>query len=460
VRIDPPEVTQDPSAFELVDAERSSRIGFRPAAYIQLVLVRTKWVRRENEGTAASPEMPQADDAAVDTTSVQQPETAAQQPVVHIAPLPLSVMPKVMADASAIANVIVSKYDDILPLHRQERISARGGFRIPRSTQCGWLDIAFALLCRIVLAMFNESKAQAHCIATDATSAPVQAPGGCRKWHVFSFIADNGHIVFRWVNEHSGAAISTLLFGFRGYLLSDASSIYDVLHRDHGMTAVYCWAHVRRYFWKALDTDRALACEGLAIIAKLFVVARDCQTIAMPERTSERASRARPLLELFDAWVNRTKARDDIGELLHRALGYYENQKEGLWRFLDDGQLPIHNNDSERQLRNLASGRDNWRYFVNRTGLDWYTTFRSLIASCHLHQLNPHVYLEQALRLAPHWPTKQMLALSPKYWEATRRSLTPAQLEIIRSPWDPPDEASATAETAPPSVPTADVRAA
>src|SRR5690606_32721525 len=100
---------------------------------------------------------------------------------------------------------------------------------LARSHQLGravTLTVAFSLLYRIVLAMFAEAKAQAFCIATDATGAPVQKTGGCRRWHVFTFIADNGHIVFRWVDEHSGTAIKSLLSGFRGFLLSDAASIY------------------------------------------------------------------------------------------------------------------------------------------------------------------------------------------------------------------------------------------
>jgi hypothetical protein len=324
----------------------------------------------------------------------------------------------------------------VLPLHRQERISARHGFTLPRSTQCGWLAVAFTLLRRIVLAMFDEAKAKAFCIATDATGAPVQKAGGCRRWHVFTFIADNGHIVFRWVNEHSGNAISTLLSGFHGHLLSDASPIYNVLYREFGVIAVYCWAHVRRAFWRALPTDKDLATEALSIISKLFEVERQCAFLAMPERTRVRAERARPLLELFDAWVALHKDRDDIGAPLQAAIGYYVNQRDGLRRFLEDGRLPIHNNGSEGQLRNLAMGRDNWRYFLNRTGLDWYTTFRSLIASCHLHGINPQLYLEEVLRLAQHWPAPQMLQLSPKYWPQTRATLSPEQLEAIRSPWD------------------------
>jgi transposase len=430
-RRDPPEVIANPEAFEKIGEETSSRVGFRPASYVRFVLIRTKWV-------PVAPKPSAGEASAVDAAADDDAHSAAppERTAVVVAPLPTSVLPHVMADPSAIANVIVSKYDDVLPLHRQERISARHGFSLPRSTQCGWLAVAFTLLYRIVLAMFDEAKAQAFCIATDATGAPVQKTGGCRRWHVFTFIADNGHIVFRWVNEHSGKAISTLLAGFRGHLLSDASSIYDVLYREFGIIAVYCWAHVRRAFWRALPTDKDLATEALSIISKLFEVERQCTLIARPERTRVRAERARPLLELFDAWVARQQGREDIGAPLQAAIGYYINQRDGLRRFLEDGRLPIHNNGSEGQLRNLAMGRDNWRYFLNRTGLDWYTTFRSLIASCHLHCINPQLYLEEVMRLAQHWPATQMLRLAPKYWHQTRASLSAEQLETIRSPWD------------------------
>ena len=66
------------------------------------------------------------------------------------------------------------------------------------------------------------------------------------------------------------------------------------------------------------------------------------------------------------------------------------------------------------QLRRLELGRANWTYFANVTGMDWYVVFRSLIASCHLHGLNPQTYLEQVLRLAPHWPQTRVLERGPR----------------------------------------------
>lgn len=467
IEIHPPEVeAEGRENFELVGEEVTEKVAHQAAQYVRLRITRYKWVRKTLLGdVAAEPSSTDSDTTAVlvmpsDTNAdcawpdrgalvpcwsplTTRPSTVEkvepQGPRILIAPLPDWVWPRTMADPSAIANVIVSKYDDILPLHRQERISLRHGFHLPRSTQCGWLEAAFAVCYRIVDAMFHESKRTARCIATDATGAPVQGPGKCHRWHVFVFIADNDHVVFRYTPEHTSAAIQEMLAGFKGYLLADAATIFDVLYDEHGMTEVSCWQHARRYFWKALDTEPALAIEALALIAQLFAIERLAREIPMPERTQFRASRARVVQRLLDTWIAQHQASVDERGRLDKAIGYYHNQYASLWRFLDDGSLRIDNSISEGQLRNLALGRDNWRYFYNRTGLDWYTTFRSLIASCHLHRLNPQLYLERMLRLAPHWPTSRMLELSPKYWVETFNRLTPEQRATAVPQWTAQD---------------------
>ena len=466
IEIHPPEV-DDPEKFELIGEEVSEKVAFQHAQYILLRITRYKWVRKADaaevsaEASSTESDVPtvpattplvDADcSPAAPTTLVPCASPAAMtralavemveqsEPRVLIAPLPDWVWPRTMADPSAIANVIVSKYDDILPLHRQERISLRYGFHLPRSTQCGWLEAAFAVCYRIVDAMFAESKHTARCIATDASGAPVQGPGKCHRWHVFVFIADNDHVVFRYTTEHTSAAVQQMLAGFKGYLLADAATIFDVLYDEHGMIEVSCWQHARRYFWKALDTEPALAIEALALIAQLFAIERLAREVPMPERTEFRAKRARVVQRLLDAWMAQHQSSVDERGRLDKAIGYYRNQNASLWRFLEDGNLRIDNSISEGQLRNLALGRDNWRYFYNRTGLAWYTTFRSLIASCHMHRLNPQLYLERMLRLAPHWPTTRVLELSPKYWVQTFERLTPEQRAIAVPHWTAQD---------------------
>lgn len=408
VVIDPDEVAAaGGEGFELVGEEVSDRVAFKPSSYVRLHIVRRTWVRTQATSDAA--------------------------PVIT-APLPDSVWPSVMADPSAIAANIVAKYDDSLPLHRQERISARSGFRVPRSTQCNWLGAAFAVLYRIVDAMFAEAKRRAFCIATDATSAPVRAEGGCEPWHIFVFIADRDHVVFRHTREHTSDAVKGMLGDFRGHILSDAAPVYDVLHRG-GAIEVACWFHLRRYFWRALDYDQHRALEALAIIAKLFEVDRECRALPLPEYTARRAEWSRPVLAVFDEWVGRHRDTVEPRSPLDQAIGYYDNQRAALHRFLADGRLRLDNSISEQQLRNAVLGRHNWMYFANEAGLSWYATFRSLIASCRLHGINAHQYLEQVLRLAPHWRTSRLLELSPKYWTRTLETLDGEQRQILVPPW-------------------------
>jgi hypothetical protein len=342
-----------------------------------------------------------------------------------------------MADPSVVAQTIMAKYGDSLPLHRQERISARHGFAIPRSTQCGWLSAAYGFLHRVVNAMFKEAVRRAFCIATDATGAPVRGPGRgkCEPWQVFVFIADEEHVLFRYAESGTSEAIAGMLRGFRGHVLADASNVFDILFREMGMTEVACWFHQRRRFYKAIGTNSERAYEALALISKLFRINRDCMRLPEAQRTSERRRRATVVLEALDKWIDAHRQDADPRGPLDKAIGYYRNQRGALHRFLEDWRLRMDNNRSEQALRNLVLGRANWCFFENETGVKWYTVFRSLIASCALHGLNPQHYLEALLRLAPHWPVRRVLDLAPKYWARTVAELNDRHRAIIRPPW-------------------------
>lgn len=432
------EVVMDPDdvvaaggkGFELVGEEISDRVAFRPATYLRLRFVRRKWALKEQEGGNT----PSAPDTDVLSTGSNDSSSTLPAPII-IPSLPESVWPSFMADPSAVAATIISKYDDYLPLHRQERISERNGFRVPRSTQCGWLGEAYMLLYRIVEAMLSEAVQRAFCIATDATGAPVRADDQCENWHIFVFIADQDHIVFRYSQEHTSEAMEKMLGGFHGHLLADAAPIYDTLHRE-GAIEVGCWFHLRRYFWRGLPTDPQRALEVLSLIAKLFDVERECRGLALPEYTAQRAARAKPVLDVLDKWIDRNRDEVDPRGPLDQGIGYYSNQRDALHRFLDDGRLRLDNSISEQQLRNAVLGRHNWMFFANETGLKWYSTFRSLIASCRLHRINAHQYLEEVLRLAPHWPVLRVLELSPKYWKTTRQKLDERHRQILAPPWE------------------------
>lgn len=449
--LDPAEVKSAPDGWVLIGQEVADRVAWRPGAYIRIRFVRPKYIAAsalaaEAPASASDSEASSDSDEAVADGAGELWEVSSEvaddeSTTVIIAPLPDSVWPRFMADPSAIGHVIVSKYDDLLPLNRQEGISARHGFVVPKSTQCGWLGAAYSYCAPVVEAMFAEAKGQAFCIATDATGVRVrpQVKGAeCDSWHVFVFIADRDHVVFRYSPEHTSEAVTEMLAGYRGHLLADAATIYDVLYREHGMTEVGCWYHCRRGFYRAIETEPEPALEAMSLIGKLFEVERDCRKLGLDVEafTRERAARAGPVLKMLDQWVDLHRESADPRGPLKQAIGYYENQRDALQRFMTDGRLRLDNCPSEQQLRKLVLGQHNWSFFANETGLAWFTTFRSLIASCALHGLNCQLYLEQLLRIAPHWPRNRVLELSPKYWTRTLAGLDARWRAILARPWE------------------------
>jgi transposase len=431
-------VLANPERYKRIGEESSDRLAFREATYMVLRLERPKFIALDAQPSVEPPPAAVEEDAGDEETPSAGDEATPSRSYrvtrVLCADLPGSVWPRVMADVSAVTQVVLAKYDMCLPLHRQERASPRCGYHLPRSTQCDWIETAYNFVYRIVDAMFEDSL-HAHCLATDATSAPIRTAGKSVPWHVFVFIADASHVVFRPARHHDGETIRKFVGRYKGYLLADAATIYDALYEAGHIVEVSCWAHLRRYFFKARATEPALALEALAIIGKIFEIGRETEEIPMPGRTADRARRMQPHLELLDRWIAANRKHVEPRTKLAAAFTYYDNQYDTLRTFLRDGDLRLDNNVSEQQLRHLVLGLHNWNVFETSAGLDWYCVFRSLIASCALHGIEAQEYLNEVLRLAPHWPVSEMLALSPRYWAHTRASLTAEQRAIISPPW-------------------------
>ena len=256
----------------------------------------------------------------------------------------------------------------------------------------------------------------------------------CKKGHFFTIVADRDHVLFSYVERHTQDAVASLFKGFRGYLQSDASSVYDILDRGHGgadppVLLVGCWAHTRRYFFEAAICKYPIGVAGLTRIRAIYVADNALAHMPPIDRARERLTRVLPLVDEFFAWV-RTTARATLGRTLAtKALGYAENQEQELRRVFLDGRLPLDNTRSERALRTIVVGRKNWLFYGSDLHAHAAAALFSLVASCRLHDLDPQIYLEDVLRLLPTWPKDRYLELAPKNWGATRARLDPDELE-------------------------------
>jgi transposase len=388
----PPEVERDPDAFELIGTETREVLERRPSSTVVLAISYRKYVRKDRDRNAI--------------TEVWAPD---------VVDLPI---PRGLAGPSLLADTIVRRWQDHQPLNRLEGIYAREGLPIAKSTICTWHEELAELVQPLVEAMRADALTQPY-LCVDATGVLVLAKERCRNAHFWVMVAPNKHVLFQYSRRHDSQAVDALLPGYSGYLVADAHAVYDHLYRTGSVIEVGCWAHARRYFFKALESDPDRAKTALAWIAALFALERSMVSTPTKKRREIRQARAAPIADAFFAWCHQESSRVLDESPMAQALGYARNQQAALRRFLDDGRLPLHNNISELNLRREVVGRKNWLFVGSDDGGEVNAAFVSLLASCGLHKLEPLGYIRDLLCLLPRWPRHRVLELAPLLWSET-----------------------------------------
>jgi transposase len=321
-----------------------------------------------------------------------------------------------VAGPGLLADTIVRRWQDHLPLHRLEGIYKRDGVEIARSTMCQWHQALAELVQVLISAMRADAFAQPY-LCTDATGVLVQAKNKCRRSHFWVLVAPRKHVLFEYTRKHDSDAVDMVLAGYEGYLVADAHAVYDHLYESGDVHEVNCWAHARRYFFKALTSQPEEAKIALELMGLLFKIERS-QAASPPKKRKEvRDKHSKPVVDRFFSWADEIWPRTLEDTPLHDGVRYARNQREGLQRFLSDGRLPLHNNVSERALRRQAVGRKNWLFVGSDSGAEANAAFTSLLASCGMHGIEPWSYLRDLFCLLPRWPAHRALELAPAYWK-------------------------------------------
>jgi transposase len=339
-----------------------------------------------------------------------------------IAEMPERAIPRAMAEPGLLAHILVSKFADHIPLHRQEGIFKREGFRIARSTLGEWVDASTSLLGHVFDAMWTDAKENSTYAIVDATGVLVQAKDECKRAHFYVVVVPKEHVLFRFTRKNDGPTVAALLADFKGHIHADASSVYHELYRrelEH-LAEVGCWSHARRRFFDALSRDRDRALMGIGFISHLY----DAQRATFDEKTGtadtdKRAILARPILARLFNWARREFRVVEENTPIHEALGYLVRQRRALVRFLEDGRIRLDTNPAELELRKEVVGRKNWIFLGSDDGARWNTVTVSLVASCQMHAIEPWAYLRDVLTLLPSWPKQRVLELAPKNWPST-----------------------------------------
>ena len=341
---------------------------------------------------------------------------------IRTAEKPRQPIEKSTASASLLAQVIVAKWADHQPLHRQEKMFARHGVTISRKTMGGWMVQCAKLLDPLYQAMKKELFGS-KVIGTDDTSVKVldRKLPFARIGRIWPYVGDAHHpvIVYDYTPTRSRAGPAKFLEDYKGYLQADAYSVYDAFFKgERGMIEVGCWMHARRYVYKALESDQRMG-SALHLIARVYAVEDRAKALALSgeQRLAVRKRVSARLLERLHKYLRELKQDVLPKSPAAAAVRYALNQWQALTRFLEDGDLEIDNGASERANRDIALGRGNWTFFGNDNGGRTAAVLRSFIASCKRSSVEPFAWFRDVLsRIAAH-PITGLTELLPHNWK-------------------------------------------
>ncbi len=329
---------------------------------------------------------------------------------------------KSTAGASLLAHVIVSKFADHQPLHRQEKMFERHGVEISRKTMGGWMAQCAELLGPLYHSMKKELF-ESKVIGTDDTSVKVldRKLPFARMGRIWPYLGDAHHpvIVYDYTPTRGRAGPAKFLEGYQGYLQADAYSVYDAFFKpERGMTEVGCWMHSRRYFFKAAESDEQRMGPALHLIARLYAVEDRAKALSLPaeRRFALRQRVSARLLGKLHKYLLELQPEVLPKSPSGAAVRYALNQWEALTRFLEDGELEIDNGATERANRDIAIGRGNWTFFGSDHGGKTAALLRSFIASCKRCGVEPFAWFRDVLSRIPEHAITRLRELLPHNW--------------------------------------------
>ena len=416
----------------------SEQVEIEPATITIIENVRFKY------GTCAVCDgvFPEADDtAAADPVGLAQSIPFAPAPrTIIVAPMPAQPLPKSIAGPSLAAFVAIMKYGDGLPLYRVEKILARYGLDVTRTTLAAWM-IRLAELILPLIKLLHATQVSYDVMQMDETTVQVLKEDGraaqakSRMWVRRGGSPKTPVILFDYEPTRSGAVAWRLLEDFKGILQSDGYSGYTAVGKRDGIVHVGCLAHARRKFDEALKAQKAtgrggLAAEGLALIQKIYRVeklAREAK-LTPEQRKKLRDERARPIWDELRRWLDAKRGHAPPQTLVGKAIGFLDNQWPLLIRYLDDGRVEVDNNLCENAIRPFVMGRKAWLFSDTPAGAHASARLYSLIETAKASGLEPYAYLKHAFAELPAMTTvAEIETLLP--WNVAQPATRPGEAE-------------------------------
>src|SRR5271166_2315514 len=355
------------------------------------------------------------------------------------APMPDLPITKGRPGPGLVANVVVSKYLDGLPLYRQSAILAREGIEIERATLADWVGHA-AWWVTPLAELIGAHVLAAPIIHTDDTPIAVLAPGNgkTRTGRLWTYVVDERPwqggwapaAYYRFSPDRRGGRPRDHLARFRGVIQADAFSGYHALTQPASVSDrvgrgppplihAACWAHARRKFYDVFESTKLpIAEEALKRIGELYKIEAGITGQPVETRLATRQSRAVAILDALRDWLTAQRRRLSAKNALAKAIQYALSRWEALTRYAGDGRLAIDNNVAERALRGIAITRKNFLFLGSDAGGERAAILYTVLETAKLNGLDPQAYRADVInRIAGSHPINRLGELLPWNWQ-------------------------------------------
>ena len=341
------------------------------------------------------------------------------------APLPVQPIDKCIAGPGLLAQILIDKYLDHLPVHRQMHRFERSGVKLPYSTIVEWNSGACKLLEVLYDALKAELLVSSYLHVDETTIRVLDQDKKGKKIHTgFFWVYNNSAlklVFFDYQPTRNKDAPAGILREFKGYLQTDGYEAYEQFDRSDDIIQLHCMAHARRYFVDALATDPTRAGYVLEQMQQLYAVERSCteKQLSFQQRKVVRQQQSMPILEALGSWMKHEYTQPGVlpKSPIGVALAYSIKRWEKLMRYTQDGMLLIDNNAVENSIRPVALGRKNYLFCGSHEAAQRTAVIYSLLGTCKIQGINPYVWLKDVLtRIAAH-PINKIKELLPHHWK-------------------------------------------
>jgi len=353
---------------------------------------------------------------------------SADNLTILMAPLPERPLPKAIAGPGLLAQIIIDKYVDHLPLHRQQQRFSRERINIPYSTLTDWVSNT----CGLITPLYEALKKQV--LASDylhADETPIKVLDKDKKgethrgyfWVYHNSLQDM--VLFDYQPGRSREGPSGLLKDFRGHLQTDGYAAYNIFDTQKDVTLLHCMAHARRKFVEARSNDQVRADYVLEQIGHLYAIERKAadEQLSEADTLQLRQEKAIPILEALGKWMQQAYAEVLPKSAIGMALAYSIQRWSRLMIYATNGKLNIDNNPVENSIRPVAVGRKNYLFAGSHEAAQRSAMLYSLMGTCKLHDINPFSWLKNVLEIIPSHSINKIQELLPYNWKAKQLSL-------------------------------------